>query len=790
MYLRILKKDLKRKRAMNIILLMFIILATMFVSSSVNNIITVVSALDSFFEKAGVRDYFVATMDKVETPPITDILDEIDVVEDYGIEHILYMNADNIIYKGEELSALKNSSVLHSFEDAELSFFDENNKPLESVEPGQVYISGKKVWEELEKGDMLEIRFGDVSRTFEVAGSFKDAVLGSDMMGMTRFIIHEKDFQEIISHEEIPALYGGSLCYISTSDTEKVEKRLNMGNSNVVFSDSAEVLKMTYVMDMVIAGVLLVVSVCLILIAFVVLRFTISFALTQEYREIGVMKAIGIGSVKIRSLYLVKYLMLAVVGAVIGFFAGIPFGDMMLDSVSRTMVMESEGGILINLFCSLGVVVVILLFSFGCTAKVNKFTPVDAIRNGATGERFRKKSILRLHKSGGKPMFFMAANDVLSSPRQFATVTLTFTLCLLLVLILVNSVNTLKSPELVTSLALSRSDVYLDRGGEQMAFLVENGRELLEAELEQMEKTLAENGMPAKCSDDIMMNFALTHGDKSTKSRGMQGIGTTADQYVYYEGTPPRSAGEIAVTKYVAQKLDAGIGDRVTIRQYEGEKEYIITALFQSMNNMGEGIRFHEDAELSFLQSSGYFAFQINFTDHPTEEQIRDRIEQIKEIYNTDMVYDAGEYVDAVIASSDVLDSVRALVLMVVMIIIVLVTVLMERSFITRERSEIAILKAIGFDNGTIIGWHTMRFAIVSILSTVIALMLMLPVTDFSIGPIFKMMGAGYGVQYEIVPMEVYLVYPIVVLLVTVVSAFLTALYTKTVSASESSGIE
>lgn len=288
MYLRILKKDLKRKRAMNIILLMFIILATMFVSSSVNNIITVVSALDSFFEKAGVRDYFVATMDKVETPPITDILDEIDVVEDYGIEHILYMNADNLIYKGEELSALKNSSVLHSFEDAELSFFDENNKPLESVEPGQVYISGKKVWEELEKGEMLEIRFGDVSRTFEVAGSFKDAVLGSDMMGMTRFIIHEKDFQEIISHEEIPALYGGSLCYISTSDTEKVEKRLNMGNSNVVFSDSAEVLKMTYVMDMVIAGVLLVVSVCLILIAFVVLRFTISFALTQEYREIGV----------------------------------------------------------------------------------------------------------------------------------------------------------------------------------------------------------------------------------------------------------------------------------------------------------------------------------------------------------------------------------------------------------------------------------------------------------------------------------------------------------------------
>lgn len=41
MYLNILKKDLKSKKTMNMILLVFIILATMFVSSSVNNILRV-----------------------------------------------------------------------------------------------------------------------------------------------------------------------------------------------------------------------------------------------------------------------------------------------------------------------------------------------------------------------------------------------------------------------------------------------------------------------------------------------------------------------------------------------------------------------------------------------------------------------------------------------------------------------------------------------------------------------------------------------------------------------------
>lgn len=790
MYLRILKKDLKRKRTMNIILLLFVILATMFVSSSVNNILTVTSALDGFFDKAGVKDYFVATRDTPGTPYISKVLDEIEVVDSYEIEHIIYTNPDNYIYEGKQIESISNSLFLQAFEDSRLTFFDSDNKPIESVEEGKIYISGQKIWSEVEIGDTLEIQMDDISAVFEIAGGFKDAPLGSDMMGNTRVIISEKDYEKFAADETIRSLYGGSLCYIETDDIKELEQQLGMQDSNIIFMNSREVLKMTYVMDMVIAGVLLVVSVCLILIAFVVLRFTISFVLEEEYREIGVMKAIGIGSVKIRSLYMIKYFMLAAVGAAIGFLAGIPFGKMLLDSVSKTMVMETKGGLIINILCSLGVVAVILIFCFGCTGKLNRFTPVDAIRNGTTGERFGKKGILRLYKSRVKPAAFLAANDVLSSPRRYAAVTVTFTLCLLLVLILVNSVNTLKSPGLVNALSLSRSDVYMDSGGTLMPMLCENGRKLIEDELAQIEETLAENGMPAECSIDIIMNFPLLHGDNICKSRVTQGIGTTADEYVYYEGTPPQNAGEIAVTKLVAWKLDAGIGDKVIIRQYEGEREYIITALFQSMNNMGEDVRLHESAEASLVQSVGYFSFQIDFTDEPDDKEIENRIEKIKEIYETDNVYNAGDYVDTIIGVSGILDNVRELILLVAMIIILLVTVLMERSFIARERGEIAILKAMGFGTGTIVAWHTLRFALVSVISTVIALLLMLPATKLSIDPIFKMMGADYGIEYEIVPMEVYLVYPLIVLAVTVVGAFFTALYTRTISASESSGIE
>ena len=62
MYFHILKRDLKRKKTMNIILLLFTILASMFVSSGLNNVVTVMNGIDYYFEKAGLGDYCIVTM--------------------------------------------------------------------------------------------------------------------------------------------------------------------------------------------------------------------------------------------------------------------------------------------------------------------------------------------------------------------------------------------------------------------------------------------------------------------------------------------------------------------------------------------------------------------------------------------------------------------------------------------------------------------------------------------------------------------------------------------------------
>ena len=62
MLFRILKKDLKRKKTMNIILFLFVVLATMFVASGINNVVTVMNGTDYYLDKAGMGDFVIITM--------------------------------------------------------------------------------------------------------------------------------------------------------------------------------------------------------------------------------------------------------------------------------------------------------------------------------------------------------------------------------------------------------------------------------------------------------------------------------------------------------------------------------------------------------------------------------------------------------------------------------------------------------------------------------------------------------------------------------------------------------
>lgn len=267
--------------------------------------------------------------------------------------------------------------------------FDKNNEELNEIKEGEIYLTIPIYNNEKDgfhEGSKIMIDTNGVKREFTVKGYVKDLLYGSEMAGMSRLLISKNDFKQFDT-ENVFAYHSVS---VQTDDADFIEN-LNLLELNTIISVDRSMIKMMYVMDTLMAGILLVVSVCLIFISMVILRFIINFTITEEFREIGVMKAIGIKNSKIRGLYIVKYFAISVIGTTIGLLISFPFGRMLTKSVSQKIVIVGEDNYLINILSAILAGMIVIMFSYLCTRKIRRFSPIDAIHNGETGERYSKK---------------------------------------------------------------------------------------------------------------------------------------------------------------------------------------------------------------------------------------------------------------------------------------------------------------------------------------------------------------------------------------------------------------
>ncbi len=790
MYLSILKKDLKRKKTMNCILLLFVILSAMFAASSINNIVAVLTGRDSYFDKAGVKDYFIISRGEKlgEDGELYSILKNSSVVTDVAREECLYVTDSNIRYPdGSKVCEYTNASDINSIDRVALNYFDKDNNVIKSIEKGKIYTNvGFFKEANLSEGDRINVEMDGTVLELEVAGSFKDAPLGSDMMGVKRFLINDDDYKTLLANEKITSNSIGYLYYADTTDIQELEKEL-ADVDGIYFKGDKDLLKTTYFMDLAVAAMILVLSIFLVVISFVVLRFTIGFTIAEEFREIGVMKAIGIKNISIRALYLVKYFGISLIGALIGFVLSKPFGDMLISSVSSNMVLENESRTLMSFICSMAVVVIIMLFGWRCTGKIKKLSPIDAVRNGQTGERFRKRSIMSLSKSRLGTAPFLAANDILSSPRRYSIITIIFTLCMLLVMILSTTSNSMNSAEMVTLLSVKPSDAYVAYSSAQFDIL--NGRKTEQEAEDEIIQKLKENGMIGDVRIELMALINASLGDRQKKITFQYCSKTNASDYEYTEGSAPQNRYEIALTEPAAKSIGAKIGDKVTLDIGGQREEYLVTALYDSFTQGGECGRLHQDVEIPSQQYAGAYSFQIDFDDDPDEEELNRRIDKLADIFEC-KAFDSVGFLNDCTGVADTLKDVKNLILIISVIVIIMISVLMERSFISKETGEIALQKAIGIPSWTIILTHTLRFIIVSILSAILAAALSIPFTRISMTPIYQGVFGIKNVPYVMNIAEIFIIIPLAVILATVAGAFFTALYTKTIKAQDTANIE
>lgn len=786
MFWRILKKDLKRKKTMNIILLMFVILCSMFAAAAANNIIAVTGGIEHYFDAADVPDVNVQMFNSGESD-FEEKIGGLASVKEIRTEHWLCVSSSKYFrYNGKELDNFTNAAYLLSDCEMAVNYFDENNHIIESVDKGCFYASSSFLQDiDIKEGDEVELTVGDSHLTLKFMGQFKGALFASGKTVAPYLILNSADYDCLDEDEATHIMNCGQFC-INTSEVDEIRELAK--NYDGVYVLTRKECKSIYLYDMLFAYVLMVISIVLMFTAFVVLRFTIGFTISEEFREIGVMKAVGIDSGSIRSLYIVKYLAIAVTGTMIGYFCSVPLGDMMLKTVSKNIVLGGESSALMGLLSSGLVVIVILLFCYGCTRRVNKLSPIDAVRNGQTGERFRKRSLLRLGHSKLPQAIFFPANDVLSSPKQFSIITVVFTLCILLMTLMSNFELTLKSEKLLRFFDVPSSEAHIidsEIMGEVM--IDQSAHKTIIADIE---KLLADNGMPGKCTMTISAQFETSHEDKTESVTFRVMKGETNDTFHVDEGSAPQKVDEIAVTAGTLDNLDAEIGDRVTAVINGKEYEFMITGTFSSFVNTTNAAFLYKDFDLGHQKASNVMGVQIHFDGSPDKEQINQNIEKLRSLLETDKVYSTPDYINNFTGMSDTLNATKKMMMVITVIVTALIVILMERSFLSKEKSEIALMKAVGISDSSIVAQHTLRFVIVSVIACIVSTAVLMPISNVMMNWIGNMIGDISGLQCDFDALEIFVVCPAILIGVTAIGSFLTALYTKTIKASDTASIE
>lgn len=225
---------------MNIIILLFVILAVTFIATSISNMVAVMNGTDYFFEQSGLDDYIILTLrgdknaDTSNDENVEKFLDSNKWVDGYGIDENMYLGNKNFEIEDREEVQLNGTMILSCFKINQQKFFDSENREITSMENGTVYIPYSFMdANDLKAGDKITITdLKEFQKEFVIKGYFKDAALGAEMMGTHRYIFSEEDFAEILSDSSFAY---GKMYSIKTNNLKEFKNDYNQADIYQVF---------------------------------------------------------------------------------------------------------------------------------------------------------------------------------------------------------------------------------------------------------------------------------------------------------------------------------------------------------------------------------------------------------------------------------------------------------------------------------------------------------------------------------------------------------------------------
>lgn len=340
MLLKILNKDIKRNKIITATLFMFITLAIMLVVSATSIIMELAGSMDNLFQQTNVPHLVQMHTGEINRQEIIDYASTQEDIESYQIVEMLNVDGTSLTIGNQ--TATEEKSVM------DVSFVTQNqqfdfliNLENERVAVSEGYVAVPIYYFQqynLQKGDPITITIGTLEKNLIISDFIRDVQMNPSLINSKRFLLHPTDFEELKA-QQVQKEY---LIEFQLTDLQKIANVTTAYQATALpqkgpLLDYSLIQTLNILTEGIVVAVIMLVSLLLILIAALCLRFTLIGTIEEDYREIGVMKALGIRNVDIKKIYITKYIAISTVALVAGYLLSLVVNKFLTANITLYM---------------------------------------------------------------------------------------------------------------------------------------------------------------------------------------------------------------------------------------------------------------------------------------------------------------------------------------------------------------------------------------------------------------------------------------------------------------------
>lgn len=604
--------------------------------------------------------------------------------------------------------------------DNSLSVFDKELRAFENdpegLSPGEIYVpaSMKTVYGS-EIGSEITLNTKSGKENFTVKGFVEDPFLGSMSIGIKQLFISDRDFDRLYSENaddenaavnllmpcRIIHIFQKESSGLSVTEYKKELNRECLIVDRSLFTQSRESSdEITTIFTDTGTKMLFVYVILLVVVVMIAINHSIVTTIETEYVSLGILKAQGFTEGRIRLIYIIQYFCALAVGAVVGIAASFPLTKILGKLFQPITGIMTVTDISVGkcLLVSLGIIAVCTVYIILVSKKIGRISPVRAISGGAEEIYFDSPANIPINK---KPLsFFIALRQITSHPKAYIGTMLIAALLIFFMMTVTILAGGMSANTMIEAFGALNG---------QAQAVPNNNFEFEDiSEIESSIRNIDPN------ASVIFSNTSYMTIDETEMCCMVYSSPDILKSVL--KGRTPEYDNEIMITETAAEEIGKKIGDTVEVSYGGGSAEYMITGLYQSVQDLGRCFTMSFDAASRLCDITPGIVYISLSDDSLADSTVKMLNEDHGDILSAELTEQDG-YSDSMTDLIDTLMDVIIGVIYSVSAVFALVAVHMvcSKAFL-RERRDSGIYKALGFTSFRLRSCFALRFLMISVI--------------------------------------------------------------------------